>query len=918
MRAGIEVPLVGRVAELEEIRRRISNASNGSREAIVLEGEPGIGKTRLISEAIRFARDSGFTVLTATAYDFEQAREFGLLRAAFGGEGSVGDPFDDATASETFNDRRLAVIDSLVGRIDRASKVAPIALFLDDLQWADAGTLHVMRALLGRAKSFPFISISATRPVSTNDALEGLISAIEADGVRMALDPLDEECVGVLVAALLTDSLSTELRARVATALGNPFFVIEIIASGVDEMGTPDLPTDLRRTVLRRILTLSKDVRSMLRIASLLGSTIDPGELATISGRPTTDLVPLLDEALKSRVLEERSGGLTFRHEIVRDAIYKDMPASLRKKLHRDAANLLAGAGASAARIAVHFAESAEPGERDAISWLRRAGAEEAMRSPAIAADLLSRAAALIDAADPALDEVQAERIRALAWSGRVADASALASDTLSRLRDASLASDVRVSLGQSLFFQGYAAQGGELVEQAASDAPASERGLLLAGAALGRLMSGQFAGATSLVERAFEEVRVTGDARAQSLALGIRSMLLMTRGDATALHVAEEAVRVADEDFLDEAHRYGSRLSLGFILQENDRFDEAAAVLRAGIRRDQAHGVAWALPSYYALLGVQHFARGKWDDAVAELETAQALLDDMDSSLLRPLTSGLLANIALRRGDTAAAEGHLSDGDADLARAGPQVGAEWLMLARIMLAEQHNDVPLALGIARTACALAGSMGFTLAFRYFGPVYARLAVAAGVPEEAGFVADGLEAIAATHDVASITGTAQLCRGTLDSEPETLLLAVETLRTCARPLDLAIGHEQAGSTLARSDRPASRDQLTQALAVYEELGAVRDASRVSRALGRRQREPRKTRPTSGWDSLSPTEGRVADLVAEGLTNAAIAERLVVSSRTVETHVYHVFRKLGVSSRVELALKAARRPSAEEVQ
>ncbi len=128
--------------------------------------------------------------------------------------------------------------------------------------------------------------------------------------------------------------------------------------------------------------------------------------------------------------------------------------------------------------------------------------------------------------------------------------------------------------------------------------------------------------------------------------------------------------------------------------------------------------------------------------------------------------------------------------------------------------------------------------------------------------------------------------------------------------------------RAGAALVRGDEPARpRELLQEAIAIYEGVGALRDARRASEALGGGDaggRKVAKRRPVSGWGSLSSTELRVVAQVAEGLANAAIAEKLVVSRRTVETHVSHLFRKLGVTSRVELALLASRELTAAEVQ
>ncbi len=914
--------MVGREKELATLHGALGRVSSG-REFIVLEGEPGIGKSRLLREASTFASELGFDVLHAGAEGLEQARAYGLLLSAVGGR-SHPDATDlrDLVARPYPSpaDRRLAVIDWFASFIERPDDV-PLVLILDDVHWADDETLQVLRAVVRRSAPFPFAIIAATRPAPLNDELERFVDVVEEHGRRIQLDPLDESTVGELVDRLVAESVTPELLARTSSARGNPFFVIEILASGLSGLETTDISRDLRRTVLRRVMHLSDDARTMLRLASLLGTSIDPAELAIVVGRSAIDLVLIVDEAIKGGVLEEREGALVFRHDIVRESVYGDMPTSVRERSHHEVARTLAAVGAPARRVAMHFAHAAQAGDGEAVAWLRRAAAEEIQRSPTAAADMLGQAAELLDRTDPACDEIQAERSQALSWAGRLAEASALATDTLTRLRDPEMAADVRASLGEALFFRGHIAAAGEHLEQAAATATVSQRGLLLAEAALSRVVSGELHLATVLVHRALAEVESTNDPRARSLALGVSSLIGVLSGSGSGLDLARESVRIADEDYLGEAHRYGGRLFLGAALDDADLRDEAIDVAREGIRLDEMRGVSWALPCYHGLLGTLHYSRGEWDDAVAELETAKAVLADTDSTLFGPLNHGLLAQIALHRDDRTGAEQELALGEAQLAKTGLQIGADMLVRTRLMLAEDEGNAEGAAAIVRGAWALAEAMGLRLGLRIFGPAYVRLAVADGDRDAALRAVKAVELLSETTPTRSLLGTARLCRGMFDDDPATLLQAVETLRGAGRPLELAQASEEAAAALTRKGESShARELLTEAIAIYEGLGAVRDVRRVSEAVGGDggHRRVAKRRPVSGWGSLSPTELRVVALVAEGLANQVVAETLVVSRRTVETHVSHLFRKLGVTSRVELALLAARELAGAEVQ
>jgi len=210
-------------------------------------------------------------------------------------------------------------------------------------------------------------------------------------------------------------------------------------------------------------------------------------------------------------------------------------------------------------------------------------------------------------------------------------------------------------------------------------------------------------------------------------------------------------------------------------------------------------------------------------------------------------------------------------------------------------------------------CAAAG---LAIEYPVLGPDLVRLAIATDERARADEIVDAVAAVAAANDVASLTGAALRCQGLRDDDPDALLRAVDAYAQAPRPLELALTREEAGAALGRAGEiDAAVPLLDQALDTYERLDAVRDSARTHatlRGLGvhRGQQGPRG-RPRTGWASLTPAERRVSDLVAEGLSNPQIGERLFVSRRTVQTHVTHVFRKLQMSSRTELAAAVARR-------
>jgi DNA-binding CsgD family transcriptional regulator len=196
-------------------------------------------------------------------------------------------------------------------------------------------------------------------------------------------------------------------------------------------------------------------------------------------------------------------------------------------------------------------------------------------------------------------------------------------------------------------------------------------------------------------------------------------------------------------------------------------------------------------------------------------------------------------------------------------------------------------------------------------------IAALLATHAGEQARAEQVAAAVAEVAARNDVPSLAGAALRCRGLVQDDPGVLRAAVDAYQQGPRPLELALAAEDAGAAFARRGKlDAAVPLLQQALVIHERLEAARDAARVEarlRDLGvRRGRRGARKRPQLGWESLTGTERRVVDLVVEGLSNPQIGERLYVSRRTVQTHLAHVFTKLGISSRAQLA---AGRPGGE---
>ena len=423
--------ICGREAEIHTLGEALDLVACGGPAIVLVEGEAGIGKTRLLAKALEDARGRGMQVAAGRAEELERTRPFGLLAAAFGCARSSPDPRRAAIAgllaAPAAGDQgpitvtsdpglRFRVVDAFTDLVEELALAGPLVIGLDDLQWADPSSLLTLGALARRLTGLPVGVIGCLRPSPRAAELNRLASALDAAGARhLTLHPLTREAVTGLVAQAVAAEPGPRLLAEVAGAAGNPLFITELLGAlaqeeaittvgGRAEVAETVLPPTLRLTILRRLSFLSEPTLQALRSASILGSGFSPTDLATVTGRPAVDLSVVLGEAIRARVLEDDGDRLRFRHELIRDAIYGDLAGSVRRALHREAGQRLAQAGAPALQVAEQLARGARLGDPEAVAWLARAARQAAPRSPDVAADLLGRAAGLMAPGDPGRD----------------------------------------------------------------------------------------------------------------------------------------------------------------------------------------------------------------------------------------------------------------------------------------------------------------------------------------------------------------------------------------------------------------------------------------------------------------------------------------------------------------------------------
>jgi DNA-binding CsgD family transcriptional regulator len=733
----------------------------------------------------------------------------------------------------------------------------------------------------------------------------------------VAVGSLDEESVASLITEVLAATPSDDLLHRVQGASGNPLFVIEYVRA-VSDQEAADPSLEFRLTVLRRLAALPDETHNALRLASILGSTFLPADLATVSGRPMVELMPALHQAVVGSMLEERGDQLAFRHALVRDAIYEHVPWAVRRQLHREVGRSLAEAGSDALTIAHHLGLGAETVDEEAATWLRRAAQDAAPRSPATAVELLRRARDLVALTSPERNALEAELAVALAWSGQLAEAEALSIDVLSRRPDAAVAGALRCGLVYALTWQGRPAAALQHAVLTEDDQLSEwDTALLRAEAAVASVFAFDLRSAASHAADAMELAERLGHDQARCHALTAQAWVALFAGrPQEAATLASSAVAIVDGSTSGEASLAHSRFFPGMPLLYLDRLDEAEEMLTTGLRVAESLGLAWSLPLYHTFLGAKGFIGGDWDGAVAECEAALAVADEVGLHIgVMAATSAWLAVIQLHRDDVEGAERTLATAMGRLAETGPQLGMGVLNWSRALVLEARQKHEEALALLQFAWDLYAAGG-PVSDPWSVMALVRLCVRTGDHERARALLPAIDDQAVATGTPFMQGQALRCRGLAEQDPDTLVRAVALYRQCPRPHELAAACEDAAVLVASSGRLDEAVPLwDEAAELYERLGADRDTARVASQLRqagiKRGSRRAHTKATSGWESLTGTEHKVVALVAQRLSNPEVAERLFISRHTVESHLKHVYRKLGLSSRLELAAAALER-------
>jgi ATP/maltotriose-dependent transcriptional regulator MalT len=911
--------LVGRDRELTRISGLLSATASGAGGCAVLTGAPGIGKTRLLADAHERARDLGLAVAPGRAIDLDRAAPLRSLLSAV--SAAEPEPVDLAALKDHTGDR-LWYVDRLGEAIEEYVSRRPLVILLDDTHWCDELSALALRVLVPRLSSSPLRWLLTRRPVPTSSAGQDAIDwLIDEGAAEIRLGPLDDAAVRDLCANVIGAEPDATVLALAAGGRGNPFLLEQyltalaatdqiLVSGGVASVVGGDLPSSFLSAVDQRLRGLTAQARRLLQAASVFGRPCTLHAAAQLLGVRAAALVPAAEEAVSAGLLAEQGTGLTFAHDLLRQAVYDNLSGPARSTMHREAATVVRAEGCSPVEVADHLVRSGQRGDAEAVDVLRAAADEVAARAPSTAADLMVHALGMLPELDPQRAALSATAVGLLASAGRVAEARELGESALRGAVDVRTRATVLLGLAEALKHSGQNRGAADYARRALAEpaVPPEIQAHLHAIEAHALLYASDLLGADRSGAEADRLGTATGESAATSFGNAARSVVAHAEGRLDdALAYAGRAVQVADAAGGTALHRH-PRIWLGNALVALDRFDEAEETFTIGRQKAEELGTGWSQPLWHYYNASLLIARGRLDEAVADAEAGVRIAEQLTALQLCVPLFGLLARVAVLRGQLPVAHEHLrrmnrlrSDGitaapeDVAWSIAFVQAADGEPGAAVATLADLYRWLPGRLAI------LANDPGTAIDL-------VRIAQAAGDHIRARDAAAAAQLLAERNPaVSSLAGVAAHADALVRRDPALLRRAVELLDGVPRPLARAGALED----LARAEKDAGRrhraiELLEQAIEECRGCGARRAVERMDKLLlglgVHTGPEPRPGRTASPLSGLTASELGIARLVASGLTNQQIADRIRRSPHTVDSHLRNIFQKLGVNSRV----------------
>jgi DNA-binding NarL/FixJ family response regulator len=882
---------------------------------VLVEGEPGIGKSLLLREAVDEAAGQGFSLAAGAADQLGRALPFFALRAA------LGESFARLTAPDPERDLPDAPewwISQMRAHLEQRAAATPVLVCLDDLQWANPVTLAALRTLPVELKRHPVAWLLARTSTPRHDTehLFGLLGKEGAACIKLA--PLDEDTVAGLLSRAFGAPPDRGLLALARGAAGNPALLTELIRGLGDDKAvrvtgnraalvSAQLPRRVHRVAQRRLDGLSKQARHLLVTAAVLGPSFRLEDAAEMLGETPAVLLPTVEEAMGTGITTTADNAFSFRHELLRRALGEMIPRPARKALHRQYGQILLNRGQTTVRAAGHLLEAAYPGDPASLADLDTAAAQTLRSAPQSAADLALRALELTPAADPSAVSRAVAATEALTAAGRLDQAARLVHHTLAKPLPPVAEARLRCALSAILSARGLASDAADQAEMvlARPQLPHDLREEALTAHLLAR--TGPYEELAGPLADTILADPSQHDSHTTVAALADRALVAWDNGQISeALGLLRDAARHGTGISPDARHPQ-PLLALAAALVDLRQLNEASSILHAA-DQPALHGIP-AQAGLSILRARIHLANGRLsaasDVGQAALATAEKLGADGYASTARCV----LAVIALRGGDIAAAAQHIARLPAPMPHFPGLYARTEITLAEAQVTEAREGPVAAIShIRRVGAGLPARQGLLSGDPALAAWLVRTSLAAGDQALANQVTGTAVAMAdANPGFPALAAAAAHSRGL--ATRRTGLLA-EAAAQHHDPWARASAAEDLAVLLTSTAKDQAISHLKTALDGYRQTGADRDQARIRRRLRelgirRRHWTTAATRPVTGWDSLTDTERAVSRLVAQGLNNNQVGARMYISTHTVAHHLRQTFRKLHIASRVELA-------------
>ncbi len=912
------VGLIGREAELAQLDRFFGAEDPGSR-AIVLSGGPGLGKTSLWEAGVESAHQRGTLVLIARPSEPETQLSFAVLRDLL--DTVDGDAFATLPAPQRHalevallrcdpSDRppeARAIAAAFLGVLRELASRRPLLVAIDDVQWIDAESAGALRFAHRRVPDLPVTFLSTERTGTARLGSEG-VQFLEVGGLSIG-------ATRVLLAERLDfHPPRTLLRRIFEAASGNPLFTLELARSirESDQLVSPDqplpVPNELAALLGQRLVRLPEVTKTAALAAAL---TSDPSTvlIETLLG---ADAGTALEQLLEAEVIEIHAGKIRFTHPLMASSVTSSALPSRRRAMQRALARIVVDPVASA----WHLALATDEPDGDVARALEEAARLARARGGwDTAAELLERARDLTPSDDA--EEGRRRAVKAAEYYRHAGDRSrarALLEEILEGpLPRSDRANGLRLLAEISRDDDNFAGAVG-IYEQALVDAddPATEVAIEL-GLAYVCASSWMLADAAVHARRALQILEGRDEDALTSAALAACAMVDWQLGRGVAWDTVERALVLERHDVVIPLPVTASTVA-GLLHLYTGNHAEARARLTAVLQRATDRGEQGDQATVLNWLSWLETRSGNLETAAALADQAEELAAATGSESARAHALAQRALVHAHEGDVVMAR----EVAAEAVAAGERVG---FLLPRLWGCATLALIELSVGNAEEAFSQCEEFippieAFGVAepvLVFFLPDAIEALIVLGRLDEAELLASSLERRGRELDRAWALASGSRCRGLVlaargdfDGAGQAFADALTEDERMDMPFERARTLFAKGVAERRAkQRIKARTSLTEAHEGFERIGArlwtERAFDELSRVSGRR---PRAT------GELTPTEQRVSELAVEGLSNKEIAVSLVVSVHTVETHLSHIFQKLGVHSRAQLAAKVTR--------